>query len=282
APSNESPSSNDAKTVEYGTNDFQVRYGAQTLLPTKGHLRFGKSSASPVIPIHINGKLDELAAYLMEHPNLDVEITGGYGEAETNVAGYLNLGLARADAIKQELVKRGIEASRFIQLPKVVNLEEAFGAGDTMIGGIDFRLLDGAMADATNEGDGENEEGDGSEGESEPLPTFEPEVLRFGFNSSDLVLSAAQRDYITRTIQFLRKNTSQSLLLTGHTDGSGQADANQVLGLQRANTVKEYFVAFGLPADRIQTQSRGESNPLATNDTEEGRQENRRVEVDVR
>lgn len=64
----------------------------------------------------------------------------------------------------------------------------------------------------------------------------------------------------------------------GHTDSWGEPDANQRLSIARAAAVKDFVVARGVPAGRIETVGRGEADPIASNETPEGRQNNRRVE----
>ncbi len=59
----------------------------------------------------------------------------------------------------------------------------------------------------------------------------------------------------------------------------GSEAYNQKLSVARAESVKTYMVSQGLPADKIRVEGKGKSNPIASNDTEEGRAKNRRVEV---
>ena len=66
--------------------------------------------------------------------------------------------------------------------------------------------------------------------------------------------------------------------IDGHTDSNADDDYNQTLSENRANAVKEYLKAQGVSAE-ITTQGYGESRPVATNETAEGRQQNRRVEI---
>ncbi|HMR42403.1 MAG TPA: OmpA family protein, partial [Saprospiraceae bacterium] len=66
---------------------------------------------------------------------------------------------------------------------------------------------------------------------------------------------------------------------TGHTDNVGEADENMKLGARRAGAIKDILVKSGVNANQITTDSKGESQPVASNDTEEGRHDNRRVEV---
>jgi len=65
----------------------------------------------------------------------------------------------------------------------------------------------------------------------------------------------------------------------GHTDSLGSAEYNQNLGQRRAETVRRYLVDSGIAPQRIKARSHGETRPIATNDTDEGRQLNRRVEL---
>ena len=64
----------------------------------------------------------------------------------------------------------------------------------------------------------------------------------------------------------------------GHTDSWGEPDANQRLSIARAQAVKAFVVGRGVAAGRIETVGRGEVDPIASNETPEGRQNNRRVE----
>jgi OOP family OmpA-OmpF porin len=69
--------------------------------------------------------------------------------------------------------------------------------------------------------------------------------------------------------------------VVGFTDSQGTEQYNQKLSERRANTVRDYLVSKGVPANRIDASGRGESDPVATNATREGRARNRRVEITV-
>lgn len=73
----------------------------------------------------------------------------------------------------------------------------------------------------------------------------------------------------------------ETLITTGHTDSIGPAAYNQRLSVRRANTVKNYLVMKGVPANLIVVEGRGETMPVATNKTRAGRAKNRRVEIEV-
>ena len=72
------------------------------------------------------------------------------------------------------------------------------------------------------------------------------------------------------------------VIATGHTDSIGTDDYNQRLSERRANAVKDYLVSKGVPANKITTIGKGETQPVATNKTKEGRAKNRRVDVDFK
>ena len=73
----------------------------------------------------------------------------------------------------------------------------------------------------------------------------------------------------------------ETLIATGHTDSIGTEQYNQGLSERRANSVKEYLVSKGVPADRVYTEGKGELSPVASNATREGRAQNRRVEIEI-
>lgn len=72
-----------------------------------------------------------------------------------------------------------------------------------------------------------------------------------------------------------------NLIVTGHTDSTGSADANLGLSTRRADAVAQYLRANGVDAARIQTTGAGSSQPVASNSTVEGRAQNRRVEIKI-
>ena len=73
----------------------------------------------------------------------------------------------------------------------------------------------------------------------------------------------------------------EPLIAVGHTDSIGTEQYNQGLSERRAASVKNYLVSKGIAADRIYTEGKGESQPIASNATREGRAQNRRVEIEI-
>ncbi|MEM7237612.1 MAG: OmpA family protein, partial [Pseudomonadota bacterium] len=81
--------------------------------------------------------------------------------------------------------------------------------------------------------------------------------------------------------QTLNDYPQSYLDVVGHTDSTGSAEYNQDLSERRAGSVANYFRSRGVAPARIATYGQGETVPVATNDTESGRQENRRVELRI-
>ena len=79
----------------------------------------------------------------------------------------------------------------------------------------------------------------------------------------------------------LDKFPNTDLLIVGHTDATGGTEMNQGLSQRRATSASDYLVSQGVAAGRLRTAGRGEMEPIASNDTDAGRQANRRVEVAI-
>lgn len=86
---------------------------------------------------------------------------------------------------------------------------------------------------------------------------------------------------LNKVIAWLQDNPQLHVQIDGHTDNYGPDEYNQILSENRAKSVYEYFVAHGVDAKRLSYKGYGESRPIATNDTAEGRQQNRRVELTI-
>ncbi|MEO4046041.1 OmpA family protein [Pseudomonas sp. CAU 1711] len=99
------------------------------------------------------------------------------------------------------------------------------------------------------------------------------------FASGRSALRGGSADNLDRLASFLQQNPERDLLIEGHTDNVGSDQANQDLSQQRAETVRSYLQGRGVAANRLTASGKGEHAPVASNDSESGRQMNRRVEV---
>jgi OOP family OmpA-OmpF porin len=84
---------------------------------------------------------------------------------------------------------------------------------------------------------------------------------------------------LDEVVKFAGQKPEAKLALTGYTDTTGSARTNQKLSVARAESVKKYLVKNGVSADRITTKGEGPANPVADNNTKEGRAKNRRVDI---
>lgn len=105
------------------------------------------------------------------------------------------------------------------------------------------------------------------------------EGILFDFNSS--TLKSAAKENIANLVATLNKEPGTEILVIGHTDNVGTLNANQKVSESRAAAVKAFAVSEGLTNGRIKTQGKNFSEPIASNDTDAGRAENRRVEIVV-
>jgi outer membrane protein OmpA-like peptidoglycan-associated protein len=79
----------------------------------------------------------------------------------------------------------------------------------------------------------------------------------------------------------LKQHQDTKILIRGHTDNTGSAGRNSLVSLSRSDSMKEALVKLGVDAERIKIEGVGALEPIAANDTEEGREKNRRIELIV-
>ena len=108
--------------------------------------------------------------------------------------------------------------------------------------------------------------------------TFDSGIL-FDINSSELQSMAKVN--IESLAEVLKKYPDTNILIEGDTDNTGAEEYNQKLSERRAQAVADYQKSLGVIGSRISTVGLGELNPIASNDTDYGRQQNRRVEVAI-
>jgi len=108
--------------------------------------------------------------------------------------------------------------------------------------------------------------------------TFDSGLL-FDFDKSDLRSQA--KTNIESLAKILNKYPDTDIVVEGDTDNTGTADYNVSLSDRRAKSVSNYMVGLGVSGSRISEIGLGETNPVASNDTDAGRQQNRRVEVAI-
>ena len=101
------------------------------------------------------------------------------------------------------------------------------------------------------------------------------------FNTGNAIIKTVSYASLDELAGLLIKKKEWKLQIAGHTDNVGDAQKNLILSKQRAESVKAYLVSKGVDAKRLNTLFFGETQPISTNETAEGRQKNRRVEMTV-
>jgi outer membrane protein OmpA-like peptidoglycan-associated protein len=103
--------------------------------------------------------------------------------------------------------------------------------------------------------------------------------INFEFNKATLMKDSEV--ILFRAHRALMANPDIHIVITGHTDNIGNKESNQTLSLERAQTVRNWLVERGVTSSRLRTVGRGQNEPVATNETEDGRAQNRRMEFFV-
>ena len=118
-----------------------------------------------------------------------------------------------------------------------------------------------------------------------PVPAADVQKVTYAadafFDFDKAVLKPEGRAKLDDLADKLQLVDLETIVAVGHTDSVGKESYNQRLSVRRAEAVKAYLVSKGIPADRIFTEGKGETQPVASNATAEGRAQNRRVEIEV-
>ncbi len=228
---------------------------------------FDRNSDKAKVSSKVSDALKNTADYLNKNSNRNLKLTGLYDRSEKNNTQLPNLGLARAEAVKSELVKKGAKAS---QISTTYRLERIpFKTGFVEYG---FNTKDEI-----------------AKYEQELLAKVESKIQNIGSmniyfetGSDNIALNNELANFIDDVKYYLLKKPTEKVRLIGHTDSTGDAAKNIELGRGRANTIKDYFVAGGVKANQISVSSEGPNRPIDSNETEEGRAKNRRVEISIK
>jgi OmpA-OmpF porin, OOP family len=116
-----------------------------------------------------------------------------------------------------------------------------------------------------------------------PAPVVQKVTLQantlFDFDKS--VVKPEGRKLLDRLVERAKELNLEVIIAVGHADWTGPEAYNQKLSERRAEAVKAYLVSKGIPAGKIYSEGKGETRPVASNKTREGRAQNRRVEIEV-
>ena len=233
------------------------------------NFNFKTSSFSILEPV--SGALEsgvlKFKDYLLEHPTKTVDITGFYKNDETNNSAYPNLGLARANSVKNYLISHGIPSKQIDTYGKL-NGSLSPDESNTLYGPVDFTVhtTDTSALDALK-------------AKCDAIRA-NPLILYFNTGQAAINLTAEQRQKIADMSHCVDK-LGVKIQVVGHTDNTGNAANNVVLGQKRADFAKGYLIKNGILDGNIETSSKGPHAPISDNATKAGRAENRRTEITI-
>ncbi len=193
----------------------------------------------------------------MKDNNL-LQITGFYYEAEPKPDGYDNMGFARADAVKK-LFAGDIPDDRIQLRARLLDPNENARKGYFEGVGFEWIAPEAQVEKSVEELD-------------------DRIIIRFPTGSVKREYDPAVETYLAKLAERV-KQTGERISLVGHTDNVGSDKINNELGMGRAVQIKNTLVKAGVKAELISTDSKGKAQPVDSNNTETGRQNNRRVEV---
>lgn len=217
---------------------------------TTGYVCFEDGSCDPIYADNFNTLRDSLLALVASGKKLI--ITGHFASTEnySGTSTASDLGMCRAEAIRQGLGSRisndqvTLASQRTVGRTLAPHERVSFSTGAS----------DVVVADKT--------------------------LIYFPSNSTNKLSDREIERYLD-DVALRVKASGERVQLTGHTDSQGSEAYNFELGRQRAIVIRTYLVSKGVASNNIIIKSDGESSPVATNDTEEGRAQNRRTELEI-
>ena len=225
---------------------------------------------------------DGAGQYIDEKNDLSIQVnkdgTGLYTDKKNNVTIYVNENDVRYVSTNIEMVNNGDGSGTYTDKSKNLVIEND-GKGKAKI----------TFNGQTTEVDAKPLEKPGKLAKLEmvpPVPSIEANSLLIALDSEvlfdvdkyDVRVHPEAEEVLKNLAIVLKEMDVKNFEIDGHTDSDGSDEYNQVLSEKRANSVKNFLVSQGVTAE-ITTKGYGESKPVASNDTAEGKQKNRRVEI---
>lgn len=228
-----------------------------TLFKFPSNFIIASNNGEVVIPESLSGIKDSIFNYLNNNQGKELLISAKYLETEGEPIGF-----DRANFLKNILTKAGINPNRII--PKAVLSDYSYATDSNYGEGIAM-LFQNASEETINALD----------------ESISNKTLYSKFGSDEFKPDKTLQGYAYELKYYLEKYPDKNVTITGHTDDVGEAAANLKLGLDRATTVMNYFASQGVSVDKMKAFSKGETEPIESNETEEGRAKNRRIKIVV-
>ncbi len=107
------------------------------------------------------------------------------------------------------------------------------------------------------------------------------QFVYFGFASSKAEIPEQFMNYLEQLKIYLSSDPDNKVYITGHADSKGTGEANTRFSRERAENIRDYLIENGVESSQIVMEGKGDKEPVASNETEEGRSKNRRVEIKI-
>ena len=239
----------------------KVKENKKEVTPVKkvvhSFIYFPRGKSDPVIHDTLQWQAEVKSIKELQAEGKKLHIEALYYAGEENTTGFDNLGLARATALKN-MLSTSIDTALIVAKAKQVGDSTA-----KLPYYVEYNrkwlkwLMDNNFVQELDE----------------------KTLVHFPYNSTEAIKNKAILSYLDKVEKNMKSHPELKIQVVGHTDNKGRAAANKILGLKRAKRIKKWLINKGIDADRIIVKSEGENQPIADNNTEEGRQKNRRVEI---
>ena len=239
---------------------------------TADNLKFLKNSAKLIMPVSdsVTTGIDKLKVFLEANAKQKITITGYATSQETNSTSFENLGLARANEVRNYFVSKGLLENQFLTKGEIIDKWKM--NADTLIGPADYVFETVDSTSTTNDEWSSLKE----EINANPL------ILYFNTNKSRLYLSDIEKKKVADIARYSEHVKDAVVLVVGHSDNVGNRDSNIALAQKRAEFSKNYLSKNGISTEKIATESKGPDEPIADNQTAEGKASNRRTVITIK
>ncbi|WP_435262891.1 OmpA family protein [Tenacibaculum sp. nBUS_03] len=202
---------------------------------------------------------DSIFNFLNNNSNKEILINASYKVNEI-LSDKTNFGIARANNLKNKLVKYGINPNKITT--KATIKEYKYDKEGYYADGVSIyvkNISESKRASIDKE--------------------IINKTLYIPFRKSSFEPTKVLLTYTYEIKNYLKNHMSEKITIIGHTDNQGDSTTNQLIGLERANFVAKYFTKNGIDKAKISTLSKGETSPITNNKTIQARKINRRIEV---
>ncbi|MFK8008409.1 MAG: OmpA family protein [Saprospiraceae bacterium] len=252
---------------------------------------FEVSDWEPTIPMQALSSLKSVALYLANNSEKKLILTGRFGMNELNDSDFSNNGIARAEAIKKELVSYGgPEKLIEVQADSVAKMSLTCGKIMTAIDFSFEKQSEVAQVNVTKPVTKKETDPDDNISTNEVENTIKTEstfqedktyIVFYKENTFKPEVDEEMDSYMKSLAKHLKEHPKYRLLLVGHTDNVGDKSKHFNFGKYRARKLRDVLLDYKIEKRRIKTDSKGSSKPLGSNKNSEGRSQNRRVEISI-